>query len=79
MSVPTNKNGLALAAVDFGGSTCRNWGRSESEWSPRGPQQVQGAAQRQRKVSWGGRGGLWLMACARTLREETPGEHNYYY
>ena len=33
-SVPTNENGLALAAVDFGGKQ-RNWARSESEWSPR--------------------------------------------
>ena len=78
MSVPTNENGLALAAVDFGGSTCRNWARSESEWSP-SPQQVQRPAQRQRRASWGGGGGLWLTACARTLTAETIGKHNYYY
>ena len=72
MSVPTNENVLALAAVDFGGSTCSNWARSETESSPQGPQQVQRPAQ-------GGGGGLWLTVCAMTLSAETPGKHNYYY
>ena len=79
MSVPTNENGLARAAVDFGGSTRRNWATSESQRSPQGPQQVQRPAQRQRRAYWGGRGGLWLTVCARTLTAETPGKHNYYY
>ena len=78
MSVPTKENGLALAAVDFGGSTRRNWARSESELSPQDSQQVQRPAQRQRRASWGGGGGLWLTVCARTLTAETPGKHNYY-
>ena len=79
MSVPTSENGLALAAVDFGGSTHRNWARSESELSPQGPQQVQRPVQRQRRPSWGGGGELWLTACARTLTADTPGKHNYDY
>ena len=77
MSIPTKENGLTLAAVDFGGSAHRNW--AISEWSPQDPQQVQRPAQRQRRASWGGRGGLWLTACARTLSAETPGKHNYYH
>ena len=79
MSIPTNENGLSLAAVDFGGRTRRNWARSESEWSPQGPQQVQRPGQRQRRASWGGGGGLWLMVCARTLIAKTTGKHNCYY
>ena len=79
MSVPTNENGPALAAVDFGGSTRGNWATLESEGSPQGPQEVQRPAQRQRRGSWGGGGGLWLTVCARTLTAETPGKHNYYY
>ena len=79
MSVPTNENGLALTAVDIGASTHRNWARSVSECSPQGPQQVQRPAQRQKRASWGGRGGLWITACARTLTAETPGKYNYYY
>ena len=67
MRVPTCENGLALAALDFGGSTRRNWARTESEWSPQGTQQVQRTAQRQWRASWGGGGGLWLTAGARTL------------
>ena len=47
MRVPMKENHLALAAVDFGGSTRRNWARSESEGSPEVPQQVQRPAQRQ--------------------------------
>ena len=31
------------------------------------------------RASWGGRGGLWLTAGARTLTAETPGKHHYYY
>ena len=79
MSVPTNENGLALGAVDFGGKHTQEWVTSESEWSPQGPQQFQRPAQRNRRASWGGRGGLWLIVCARTLTAETPGKHNYYY
>ena len=79
MSVPTNENSLALAAVDSGGSTHRNWVRSESEWSPQGPQQVQRLAQNQRRVSWAGGGELWLTAGARSHTAETAGKHNYYY
>ena len=37
MSVPTNENGLALAALDFGASTRGKWARSESEGVPTGP------------------------------------------
>ena len=58
MSVSTSENGLAVAAVDFVGSRRRSWARSESEWSPQDPQQVQRPAQRQRRASWGGRGGF---------------------
>ena len=79
MSVPTNENCLALAAVDLGASTRRNWARSESEWFPQGPHQVQRPAQRTGGPLGGGGGGLWLTACARTLTAETPGEHNYDY
>ena len=46
MSAPTNENGLALAAVDSGGSTRRRWARAEAEGSPQGPQQVQRPAQK---------------------------------
>ena len=79
MSVPTNENSLALAPVDFGGRTRRNWGRSESELSPQGPQQVQIPAQRQRRASWGEGDELWLTVCARTLTADIPGNRNYYY
>ena len=76
MSAPTNENenGLALAAVDFGGKH-----KQESEWSPQSPQQDQTPTQRQRRASWRGRGGVWLVACARTLTTENTRKHNYYY
>ena len=66
MSVPTKENSLALATVDFGGSTCRNWARSESEWSPQVPQQVQRPAQRQDSLL-----GRWRWAVAHGVCKDT--------
>ena len=78
MSVPTNENSLALAAVDIGGSTHRNWARSESEWSHSAH-----SRSRDQPRDRGGSLGETEVGCGswhvRTLTAETPGKHNYYY